>query len=280
MGSLFQALGIDGAWLAKAAFEGNLLLLFLICFVHSWRTHGRSRTLREFSAGFMLTALCESTGVLSGAYVYPGFQLYIFATPVGNPASWVALVYIIMTMTDRIVFGLDAVETPLPVPSPTEGGARRARELLIRGSVPLTIGALAMVDATLALLLDLVLDPMATIYNWWIWVPNAPDVHTISAGVVDPYNFEHHVWMTTPQNPIADFFAPFFEGGHRYPTRLLGIPLINFIAWLVFVFIFAAQFRWVERDRGWSEMKKTLTLWGLVLLDVPILGFLLIAPNL
>jgi uncharacterized membrane protein len=280
MGSIFQALGIDGAWLAKAAFEGNLLLLFLICFVHSWRTHGRSRTLREFSAGFMLTALCESTGVLSGAYVYPGFQLYIFATPIGNPASWVALVYVIMMLTDRIVFGLDALEVAPSVSTPEQGELKRAGRLLIRKSIPLTICILALVDATLALMLDLVLDPLATIYNWWIWVPDAPDVHTISAGVVDPYNFEHHVWMTTPENPIADFFAPFFEGGHRYPTRVLGIPLINFIAWLVFVFIFAAQFRWIEHERGWSEMKKTLTLWGLVLIDVPILGFLLIAPNL
>ena len=270
--------GIDGAWLAKATFEGNLLLLFLLCFWHSYRTHGRARTLREFSAGFVLTALCESMGVLSGAYVYPGFQLYIFATPVGNPASWVALVYVIMTLTDRIVLGYEPNSEPSTVPSEpdSKGAARR----LLRGSLPLTILVLASVDATLALLLDLVLDPIATIYNWWIWVPDAPEVHTIGTGVVDAYNFDHHVWMTTPDNPIADFFAPFFDGGHRYPTRLFGIPLINFIAWVVFVFAFSAQFRWVEQQSSWTEIKKTAVLWFLVFLDVPILGFLLIAPNI
>ena len=75
-------------------------------------------------------------------------------------------------------------------------------------------------------------------------------------------------------------FAPAFEGGFRYPTRLLGIPLINFIAWLVFVFVYALQFRFIESRSAWTEQKKTLTLWGLMLLDWPILAFLLITPNL
>ena len=257
---------VDMAWLAKATFEWNCLALFAVCLIHSWRTHGWQKTLREFSAGFFLTAMAESTGVLSGAYVYPGFHLYVFATPVANPASWVALVYILMTLSDRIVFGRQALSVP-------------RSSLRLGGNLALTLLVLALCDATLALLLDLVLDPLATVYNWWIWVPAASGVHTIEPGWVQPYNFEQKVWMTTPDNVVADFFQPFFAGGPRYPTRIFGIPLINFVAWFVFVFVFTGQFRWVE-GRVWGHLKKTCVLWGLMVLDLPILAFCLIAPNL
>jgi uncharacterized membrane protein len=260
---LFATLGIDPARLVKGVFETNLLLLFGICLTHSLAKHGWQRTLREFVAGFALTALAESTGVLSGAYVYPGFQLYIFATPVGNPASWVALVYVIMTVTDGIVFG-----------------KRPNRTVLFNGNVVITLCALALCDATLALLIDLVLDPLATIYNWWIWVPYEPSVHTIQAGTVVPYNFEHHVFMTTPDSAIGRFFGGFFEDGLRYPTRVLGIPLINFVAWVVFVFTFTVQLRWVESRETWGHTKKTAILWTLMLVDWPILSLVLIIPNL
>jgi len=220
----------------------------------------------------MLTALCESAGVLSGAYVYPGFQFYIFATPVGNPAAWVALVYIIMKLSDRIVFG---------VAKTTHDPVNQSSSYLIQGSLLKTILVLAIVDASMGLMLDLVLDPLATIYNWWLWVPYEEGVSTITAGYVKPYNFDHLVWMTTPDNPVAEFFrSNFFESGFRYPTRLLGIPLINFLAWLVFVFVFSFQFRLVESRTTWSEWKRTLILWGIVLADVPILALLLISPNI
>jgi len=257
---------LDMAWLTKAVFEFNCLALFAVCFAHSLRTHGWRRTLREFSAGFFLTAMAESAGVLSGAYVYPGFQFYVLATPIANPASWVALVYIVMTLSDRIVFGRRALDTP-------------SSKLRVAGNVALSLLVLALCDATLALLLDLVLDPLATIYNWWLWVPCEAGVHTLQAGAVDPYNFSHQVWMTTPANPVATFFQPFFSEGYRYPTRVFGIPLINFIAWFVFVFVFSSQFRWVERQ-PWGHGRKTGVLWTLVILDVPILAFCLIAPNL
>ena len=269
MRDIFIGLGIDPAWLVKATFEPNLLLLFAVCVVHSLKSHGWRRTAREFSAGFALTALAESTGVLSGAYVYPGFQLYVWATPVGNPASWVALVYCLMVVSDRLVFGREALRGPV-------GEGPR----VLGGGLTSTLVLLALCDACLALSIDLVLDPLATIYNWWIWVPHEAGVHTIAAGVVDPYNFDHLAWMTTPDNPVADFFARFFEGGWRYPTRVLGIPLINFVAWLVFVFSFAFQFRWVESKRHWTEWRRTGALWTLVILDWPIMSLLLIAPNL
>ena len=95
----------------KAAFEVSLLSLFVVCLAHSYFTHGWKRTVREFVAGFFLTACCESTGVLSGAYVYPGFHWYVFATPVANPASWIATVYIIIEVTNRLVYGKKALET-------------------------------------------------------------------------------------------------------------------------------------------------------------------------
>ena len=175
---MFDALSM--AWLAKASFEWSCLSLFLICLVHSYSIHGSTRTLREFSAGFFLTAAAETTGVLSGAYVYPGFQFYVMATPVANPASWVALIYIVMMLSDRIVFGHRAL-------------SQSANLIQTSKSVGWMILTLAISDATLALLLDLVLDPLATIYNWWIWVPDLPQIHTITSGEVKPYNFEHHV---------------------------------------------------------------------------------------
>jgi uncharacterized membrane protein len=272
---LFMELGIDPARLVKGVFETNLLLLFVVCLVHSLSTHGWRRTLREFVAGFALTAMAESTGVLSGAYVYPGFEFYVWATPVANPASWVALVYVIMHVTDGIVFG-----APAEGGIPAQGTNPPARRTLFRGNLLATLAVLALCDATLALMIDLVLDPLATIYNWWIWVPYSPGVHTIGEGVVTPYNFDNLVWMTTPEGPIADLFGGCFPGGLRYPTRVLGIPLINFIAWVVFVFTFTIQLRWVESRQSWGQWRRTFTLWALMIADWPVMAALLISPNL
>ncbi len=269
--------GIEPARLAKAVFEPSLFALFLACLAHSLHTHGAARTLREFVAGFVLTLLAESTGVLSGAYVYPGFQVYVWATPFVNPASWVALVYVIMEVSNRLVFGPEIVDPHHPGRSqPIVEGSR----FVLRGCLVQTLMALALLDACLALSIDLVLDPLATIYNWWIWVPSIADAHTIPAGTIDPYNFDHLVWLQTPDNPLADLWAPVFSDGFRYPTRVLGIPLINFIAWLIFVFVYALQFRLIESRTTWSEARKTCVLWGLMLLDWPVLAFLLITPNL
>ncbi len=277
MHDLLVSLGVDPGRLIKTLFEPSLVALFLACLAHSLRTHGAARTLREFVAGFTLTCLAESTGVLSGAYVYPGFQLYVGATPFVNPASWVALVYVIMEVSNRLVYGRRILEPGDPGRSQR---LDRHSPLLLGGSLVKTLAALALVDASLALMIDLVLDPLATIYNLWIWVPCVPGSHIIPPGAVDPYNFDSLVWMSTPVTAISDLWAPAFSEGLRYPTRLLGIPLINFIAWGVFVFVYAFQFRWVESHSHWSEGRKTSVLWGLVIVDWPVLAFLLITPNL
>jgi uncharacterized membrane protein len=259
----------------KSAFEASVLSLFFVCLAHSFYTHGWKRTVREFVAGFFLTACCESIGVLSGAYVYPGFHSYIFATPVANPASWIAMVYVIIEVTNRLIYGEKSFQT-------LEPGAHRPsppKLLLFGGSLLKTVCLFALIDATLALAVDVVMDPLATIYNWWVWVPCLPDVTTIGPGVVNPYNFDGHAFMITPPNALADFFGRFFPGGMRYPTRVLGIPLINFMAWFAFTFVFTSEFRYVESRHGWGELKKTVVLWGLVLVDVPVLAFVLIVPN-
>ncbi len=271
-----EIFGIDTAVFMKQAFEVSLIGLFVVCLVHSWLTHGPQRTLREFIAGFFLTACCESIGVLSGAYIYPGFRFYVFATPVANPASWIATVYIIIEVTNRLVYGRKSLMTYEADGNRLEPGAFK----LFPGSLLKTVALLAVVDATLALSVDLVLDPLATIYNWWVWVPCEPGVTSIGGGEVDPYNFSRLVFMQTPVNLFHDFFARFFPHGMRYPTRVLGIPLINFVAWFVFVWVFTFQFRFVEFQHHWGQWKKTLVLWGMVLADIPVLAFLLITPNL
>ena len=274
--TVFRTLGLDPAVFLKTAFEVSLISLFFACLIHSFVTHGWKRTLREFVAGFCMTAFCESIGVLSGAYIYPGFHFYIFATPVANPASWIATVYIIIEITNRLVYGRRSFQISDRDGSRADG----PQPPLFRGSMLKTLCLLAVIDALLALVVDIVMDPLASVYNWWIWVPCLPDVTTIGPGVVNPYNFELHAFMSTPPNILADFFATFFPHGMRYPTRVLGIPLINFIAWFVFVFVFAIEFRFVESRRRWSELKKTLVLWALILVDVPVLSFVLIVPNI
>ncbi|MBL90547.1 MAG: hypothetical protein CMH56_01870 [Myxococcales bacterium] len=263
--TLFQTLGIEPAHFFKAAFEVSCISFFLICFAHSWMFNGSHRTLREFSAGFFLTFACESLGVLSGAYVYPGFYLYLFVVPVANPASWVALVYVIIGFSNRLVYGRRALDANFILPS----------NRLLQ-----TVLLMAALDASLALGIDLVMDPLATIFNWWIWVPLGEGVNSVVTGVVEPYNFKHWTFLTTPETPVYQFFSGFFVDGNRYPSRVLGIPLINFISWFVFVFVFASQCRGVESQRHWSEAKKTLVLWMVVLVDVPVLVMTLIPPNL
>ena len=274
--SLFEYMGLIPADFMKAAFEVSLLSLFFICLTHSIVCHGWKRSLREFTAGFFLTACCESAGVLSGAYVYPGFTFYIFAVPVANPASWIALVYIIIELTNRMVYGKKALQT-----YESDGYEMKQSDYrLFNGSFLKTLLVLALIDASIGLGLDIVMDPLATVYNWWIWVPEAEGINCVIQDTVDPYNFKEAVFMTTPDNALYRFFAPYFAEGVRYPTRLFGIPVINFISWFVFVLIFTFQFRWVEYQESWSELKKTAVLWSLVILDIPILAYVLITPNI
>ena len=267
MNEIFDYLGIVPANFFKAAFEISLIGLFFLCLFHSGKQHGWKRTLREFIAGFFLTACCESIGVLSGAYVYPGYYFYLFSIPVVNPASWISLVYIVMEITNRLV-----------ITNRNNKHKDKQAPAFLKGSLISSLILLALIDASLALVIDLVMDPLATIYNWWIWVD--PNQVNVVEGTVVPYNFNNYTHMITPDNPIHDFFAGFFTEGFRYPTRLFGIPLINFIAWFVFVFVFTIQFRWIEYKNEWSDLKKTWVLWSLMIIDVPFLCILLIAPNL
>ena len=266
MNEIFEYIGIIPADFLKAAFEISLIGLFLLCLFHSGKQHGWKRTFREFSAGFFLTACCESAGVLSGAYVYPGYYFYLFSIPIVNPASWISLVYIVMELTNRLISG-----------KKNKSDQRNRILTFFNGSMVFSLIILALIDASLALIIDLVMDPLATIYNWWIWVE--PDQIKVVDGTVVAYNFDQNTHMVTPNNPVQEFFAGFFNDGFRYPTRLFGIPLINFIAWFVFVFVFTVQFRWIEYKDEWSDMKKTVILWGLMVVDVPILCVLLIIPN-
>ena len=259
--AIFELFGLDPAYFLKSFFEVCLISLFILCFAHSWWVHGWKRTLREFSAWFFLTAAVENIGVLCGAYVYPGFHFYIYATPLLNPASWVAIVYIVIEFTNRVVYGPKSLKTY------EVDGNRPEKEdfALLRGSFLKTLVLLAVIDATLLVMIDLLEDPLASIYNWWIWVPYQEGVKTIGPGVVNPYNFSNHVWMTTPDNPISNFFSRFFPNGLRYPTRPLGIPLTNFIDWFLLVFMFSFSLRWVEFKHAWSEKKKTIVLGALMI---------------
>jgi len=238
----------------KITFEWTCIGLFLICLVHSLHTYGKHRTFREFLCGFILSAGCENIGVLSGAYVYPGFGFYFFDIPLVNPLSWVALVYLIMHITNSI---FPKVQTS--------------------GSVFLFF-LIAIIDSSMALAVDLMMDPLATIYNWWIWVD--PSEIKVVKGTVDPYNFNNMTHMVTPDQPIHDFFAGFFTNGTRYPTRPFGIPLINFLSWFVFVLVFSFLFRLIESRSTYSDSKKTLILLSIMILVTPFLCFLLITPNL
>ena len=42
--------------------------------------------------------------------MYPGFSVYVWATPFVNPASWVALVYVLIEVSNRIFFGPGVVD--------------------------------------------------------------------------------------------------------------------------------------------------------------------------
>ena len=238
----------------KCAFEIGCYLIFLISFYHSYINYGFHKTFREFVAGFILSAGCENIGVLSGAYVYPGYQLYFFEIPLANPLSWIALVYLIMEINNRL-FITD----------------------FKKYSLFLFLICFALLDSILALLLDLMMDPLATVYNWWIWVE--PNQSKLIAGNVDPYNFVELTHMTTPDNWVYDFFKNNFVGS-RYPTRWFGIPVINYISWFVFVFVFSLQFRWLEHKVCWGNTKKNVLLWLMVLIDIPVLSWILIQQNI
>jgi hypothetical protein len=258
--SIFEFFGVVPAQYLKSTFEVSLIALFILCFIHSNWVHGWKRTVREFTAGFFLTATAENIGVLCGAYVYPGFTFYVYATPLLNPMSWVAIVYIVMELTNRMAYGPRSLKT-----YEVDGFKGDAKNLtLLKGPVIKTFILLAVIDASILVLVDLIEDPLATIYNWWLWVPYEEGVQTITAGVIDPYNFDNHVWMTTPDTWVSRFFIQFFPDGMRYPTRPFGIPLINFVDWFLLVFMFSLSVRWVEFKHDWSEMKKTLVLWALM----------------
>lgn len=237
----------------KMSFEWTCVGLFLICLLHSFKTYGKERTIREFSAGFILSAGCETLGVLSGAYVYPGFSIYLYQIPLVNPLSWVALVYLVMHISNTLI--------------PAKRSSNSLWLFLL----------LAILDSSMALAVDLMMDPLATVYNWWIWVD--PSEASVVNGTVDAYNFTNLTHLETPVNWLKDFYSSHFSVV-RYPTHLFGIPLINFISWFVFVLVFSFQFRLIENTPKLIGYKKTLWLLILVLVEIPLLGILLITPNI
>lgn len=85
--------------------------------------------------------------------------------------------------------------------------------MFLCGSFMIIILLLVLCDGVLVVMLDLVLDFLVIIYNWWIWVFVEFVVHIIEVGVVDVYNFDYYVWMSMFDNLVVDWFGGyFFEG--------------------------------------------------------------------
>lgn len=129
----------------RRLYEAGLPLLFLVVFVHSWKTRGRDISVREAAFGFLLSQGVELLAVGLGRYRYPDWVVYFPPypawVPLGIGLGWAALVPCVM----RVSEGILAAGAPL--------------------------WGLALVDGLMAVGVDLVLDPAVSgePLRMWVW---------------------------------------------------------------------------------------------------------------
>jgi len=169
--------------LLRRLYELGLPLLFLVVVLRSWRARGGQITVREVAFGFALSQSVELLAVALGRYQYPDWIVYFPPwprwVPLGIGLGWAALVPCVMRVSERILG---------PRTSPWR---------------------LAALDGSIAVGLDLIIDPAVSgePLRMWVWAGEG----------MTPYRF----W-------------------------LLDVPVFNFVGWFLLIGACTLQLRIVE----------------------------------
>ena len=137
--------------LVTTLFEFSWYFLFILTIQHSFKIHGKYPTLNFFIPLFILVLIVEGFAVnIFHGFYYPNYNLYIINVPLGILLGWCIITYVSFYLGKKILIS-ELIESRI--------------DLL----------KLSTTAALIGLSIDLILEPISSIWNLWIWIH--PDIY-------------------------------------------------------------------------------------------------------
>jgi len=179
----------------KLCHEVVSLLWFAAVAVHCLHQRGAWMFALFFVAGAIYGIALENGGIQMGFFSEEGYQVYVrpfLPGPLVTALGWCTVFYTVTFVIERIT----TPDTP--------------------------VWQRTVLAASMALSMDLQIDPAATLVGWWVWHPSLPPVHHgvplinyISwVCAIAPFAW-HYFWMTSRQ----------YDDRKRAIRTLIGVPV-------------------------------------------------------
>ncbi len=131
-------------------------IIFVVLAVHCFVRGGRRKFVHLYAVGLVYGCVLENSGIILGFFSEEGYRLYIpgLPAPVFSMVGWCTAVYLSVHVTEILSAKL--------------------------GQGVLATGVRTVMATSVALSIDMQVDPAATYYGWWVW---HPDLGTAVLGV-------------------------------------------------------------------------------------------------
>ena len=137
--------------LVTTFFEFLLYFLFILVIYYSFKMNGKYPTLIFFLPLFIQAFIIEELAVaIFYGFYYPNYNIYLLHVPLGIVLGWCSVVYISFYLAKKLL-------TSEYVGSKT------------------SLLKLSITSALIGLGIDLFLEPISSVWNFWIW--NNPDIY-------------------------------------------------------------------------------------------------------
>ena len=137
--------------------------LAILIFIHSYKFRGLFKSLLLFLGAIVVGGGVENANSLLGGYHYPGsdFTIFLVDCPFDVVLGWYVLIYCCTFMAHTIIGkGKGSLQTIGIGTEPENGIDKNFIKLsILRG----------MMAGLFAVLLDLLIDPVAVENGWWVW---------------------------------------------------------------------------------------------------------------
>jgi len=231
--------------------------------IHSFKFRGAFNTLLFFFGGVIVCGGIENVNVTFGGYEYPtgGITFLIYECPIWVITGWYVIIYCAVFISHSLVGKGEGSLTIIGIGTEAKNGVDKQ-------FIKLTIIRCAFA-AYIAILLDLIMDPVGIANNWWVWKVDNIYIHGIPFGnyigwlfvifwtlfffdiiVTKAHAEKEKEIITSAKYSIACIGAMFFAGlilmmftfwfgmdGVRTDDRLVLMDLIINVQWELFIFV-------------------------------------------
>ncbi len=142
--------------------------LAILIFIHSFKFRGLFKSLLLFLGAVVVGGGVENINSILGGYNYPGsdFTIFLVDCPFDVVLGWYVLIYCCTFMSHTIIGKGKGSLQSIGIGTDPENGVDKSfiKLSILRG----------MLAGLFAVLLDLIIDPVAVANNWWKW-----EIHNI-----------------------------------------------------------------------------------------------------